>query len=174
MTDRSGLFHLLEVNWNCMNVLLYHPDPPVYPAGHHACATCFADWPRLFSNWDTADMTAPLMPTPAYDTYQSIGVKCLLNVCKERGLPVYRNGHSGPTKKQEELVEMLQACPDFSKKTICERTYVTELCQKRGHVALFGVKYHAELAHIERKWMWLKQKIRPRLNGSLRRLSDEL
>ena len=36
------------------------------------------------------------------------------------------------------------------------------------------VKYHAELAHIERFWMWLKGKIRGRLNGKLAKLKQEI
>ena len=36
------------------------------------------------------------------------------------------------------------------------------------------MKYHAELAHIERFWMWLKQKIQGRLNGKLAKLKTEL
>ena len=35
------------------------------------------------------------------------------------------------------------------------------------HVALFGVKYHAELANIERKWMHLKRRIRLDLKGEI-------
>ena len=47
---------------------------------------------------------------------------------------------------------------------------------KRGHVCLFGVKYHAELAHahIERFWMWIKQKIRPFLTGKLVNLKAQI
>ena len=38
------------------------------------------------------------------------------------------------------------------------------------------MKYHAELAHIERKWMRLKQRIRPKLDGkfgTLQRLLEQ-
>jgi hypothetical protein len=37
-----------------------------------------------------------------------------------------------------------------------------------------GVKYHAELAAIERKWMHMKQSIRGFMNGSLPHLKDQL
>jgi hypothetical protein len=40
----------------------------------------------------------------------------------------------------------------------------------QGYTALFGVKYHAELAWVERKWMFMKRNIRARLNGKMPRL----
>jgi len=61
----------------------------------------------------------------------------------------------------------LQECQDFTKQNLIERAHVTHQMRTRGHVALFGVKYHAELAWIERKWMELKRRIRRRLNGKL-------
>lgn len=93
-------------------------------------------------------------------SFQSIGRKGLVQVLKERGLYHDR-------MLQKDMVLKLQECDDFSTKSLCERAYVTEMMAARGHVALFGVKYHAELAHIERKWMRLKQKIRPRLDSKL-------
>ena len=41
-----------------------------------------------------------------------------------------------------------------------------------SYSTVFGVKYHAELAPIERKWMFLKQRIRRELNGKLCHLID--
>jgi hypothetical protein len=55
-----------------------------------------------------------------------------------------------------------------------DRAYVSEYMKKRGHVALFGVKYHAEMAWIERKWCSIKNNIRGDLNGTLPRLRDRL
>ena len=47
---------------------------------------------------------------------------------------------------------------------------VTEQTAAWGHVAVFGVKYHAELVHVKRKWMLLKRRIRPELDGKLGKL----
>jgi len=58
-------------------------------------------------------------------------------------------------------------CSDFAKKDLIERTHVTAQMEEYGYIALFGVKYHAELAHIERKWMMLKRAIRQKLDGKL-------
>ena len=41
-------------------------------------------------------------------------------------------------------------------------------------IRVFGVKYHAELAAIERKWMYLKQQIRGLLDGSIPTLRNLL
>ena len=143
------------------------------------CSSCYADWRRcLYTSWPIPPFGSPEFSSvelyPSARDWQCIGYKGLLKVLKERGFSVYKVGHSGRTKPQEELVKMLQTCPDFNPKTLHERARVTELMKERGHIAMFGVKYHAELAHIERKWMWLKQKIRPRLNGTIRRLQQEL
>ena len=143
------------------------------------CSSCYADWRRcLYTSWPIPPFGSPEFSSvelhPSARDWQCIGYKGLLKVLKERGFSVYKVGHSGRTKPQEELVKMLQTCPDFNPKTLHERARVTELMKERGHIALFGVKYHAELAHIERKWMWLKQKIRPKLDGAIRRLGQEL
>ena len=69
--------------------------------------------------------------------------------------------------KQEDQVKALMQCNDFSEKKAHERAHIYELFRARGYFALFGVKYHAELAHIERKWMYLKRFIRPYLDGKL-------
>ena len=98
---------------------------------------------------------------------QTIGRKGLKQVLWERG--ALRHG-----MVQKDMVEALQQFEDFSPKLDGARAHVTELMSARGHVALFGVKYHAELAHIERKWMRLKQLIRPKLNGKLGKLRDLL
>ena len=65
------------------------------------------------------------------------------------------------------MVKVLQECSDFEKKDLIERAHVTEQMRGYGYIALFGVKSHAELAHIERKWMALKRLIRPKLDGKL-------
>lgn len=94
--------------------------------------------------------------------FQSIGVKGLRLVLTERGLPLGRN--------QGEDVATLQRCADFAPRLAHEKAYAHELMAKEGHICLFGVKYHAELAPIERFWMWLKQKIRNYLDGTLPKL----
>ena len=93
--------------------------------------------------------------------YQAVGRKGLKQILMERG--VWRAANMG----QPELVAALQEFPDFSTKSDMDRARVTEQMAARGHVALFGVKYHAELAPIERKWMHLKRRIRPNLNGKI-------
>ena len=104
--------------------------------------------------------------------YQSIGVKGLYQVLKERGFNILRPGSNRP-KTQEELIAMLQTCPDFETKNLITRAHVTDQMKSHGYTTLLGVKYHAELAWVERKWMHVKRLIRPRLNGKLPRL-DEL
>jgi len=106
--------------------------------------------------------------TPALlKNFQSVGRKGLTIVNTERG--IFRHG-----MKQEAQVKALSACSDFSAKKQHERAYVYELYGKLGYFALFGVKYHAELAHIERKWMYLKRFIRPYLDGKLTTLDKLL
>ena len=51
---------------------------------------------------------------------------------------------------------------------------VYELYQQHGHWAFFEVKYHAELAAIERKWMHMKRSVRGFCNGNLQPLKDLL
>ena len=53
--------------------------------------------------------------------------------------------------QQKDMVAALQQFEDFSPRLDGARLYVVELMSDRGHVAHFGVKYHAELAHIESK-----------------------
>ena len=105
--------------------------------------------------------------SPNFDpSFQSIGVKGLKVVLEERGL-LQQGWH------QPEMVQALQKCSDFQKKDIdiIERAAVTAQMQSSwqsyGYIALFGVKYHAELAHVERKWMLLKRAIRSKLDGTL-------
>ena len=131
------------------------------------CGICAAEWPALVHPGTTVFTEAGLK-------WQCIGVKGLKIVCSERGLSITKP--NGKAKNQAELVATLQTCEDFAAavKAPHEKAAVTEMMKERGHVALFGVKYHAELAHVERKWMWLKQKIRPRLNGKVGRLQEEL
>ena len=93
-------------------------------------------------------------------TYKAVGRKGLKQVLIERG--AWRAG-----MVRADMVAALQEFPDFSPKAEMDRARVTEQMAARGHVALFGVKYHTELAHIERKWMHLKRRIRPDLNGKI-------
>ena len=102
----------------------------------------------------------------ADSSFQTIGVKGLKMVLAERNIP--------PGKNQSENIAALQTCEDFSPRKAHEKAHLTEMMKARGHVCLFGVKYHAELAHIERFWMWLKGKIRGRLNGKLAKLKVEI
>ena len=109
----------------------------------------------------------PSDPRTKVRGYQSIGVKGLKKVLIERDM-------LAGCKNQKEYTEKLQQCDDFAAKTLCERAYVTEMHDERGHIALFGVKYHAELAWIEEKWCWLKNKVRKNLDGTMPRLRNEL
>ena len=84
--------------------------------------------------------------------FRTIGVKGLKQVLEERNVPT-------AGKVQEELVELFQEFPDFAKRNLITRAYVTEIFKAAGHVALFGVKYHADLAHVERMWMFVKAEI---------------
>ena len=97
--------------------------------------------------------------------FQAIGQKGLKQVLIERGL--WQHG-----MKQTDMVAALQTCSDFSKLDLRARAHVTTQMAKRGHQALFGVKYHAEVAWIERKWMEIKRRIRRRLNGRLPTLKE--
>lgn len=119
------------------------------------------------ANWD-------LRGTDGFDAeYQSIGVKGLIQTNRERGFNVYQPGG----KKflvQGDLVKQLQTCDDFQCKNLITRAHVTDLMASHGYIAFFGVKYHAELAWVERKWMHVKRLIRPRLNGKLPRLKELL
>ena len=36
-----------------------------------------------------------------------------------------------------------------------------------GFLAVFGIKYHSDFAHVERKWMFMKVDIRKYLDGVL-------
>lgn len=90
--------------------------------------------------------------------FQTIGKKGLKQVLQERNVDT-------TGMNQEKLVEALQKFPDFTKRDSIDRAHVTEIFKSNGHVALFGVKYHADLAHVERFWMHLKQQIRPHLTG---------
>jgi len=109
--------------------------------------------------------------------YQSIGVKGLVQVLRERGFNVLQKNQKPGGKKvlvQGDLVALLQTCDDFQCKNLITRAHVTDLMASHGYIAFFGVKYHAELAWVERKWMHMKRLIRPRLNGKLPRLKELL
>lgn len=100
--------------------------------------------------------------------YQSVGRKGLYILMAERGV-------KNPKKiKMEELVKTLQSHSDFKPKMSAENSMVYELMQDHGHFAFFGVKYHAELAAIERKWMHMKRSVRGFMTGQLQLLKDML
>ena len=90
--------------------------------------------------------------------FQSIGEKGLRQVLEERG--VNTTGLFQPG-----LIETLQKHSDFGKRSACERAHVTTIFAKAGHRATFGVKYHSDFAHCERKWMFMKGDIRKELTG---------
>lgn len=96
-------------------------------------------------------------------SFQAVGRKGLIQVLKERNLYRLR-------MLQSEMVAVLQGCSDFSPKSLICRSHLYQMMQAGGHICLFGTKYHAELAAIERKWMWEKRCIRPKLNGKRERL----
>ena len=96
------------------------------------------------------------------------GRKGLYKLAAERGV-------SKPKKiKMDELVRILQTHKDFKPKMSAESSLVYEMYQKHGHFAFFGVKYHAELAAIERKWMHMKRAVRGFMTGQLQLLKDML
>ena len=99
-------------------------------------------------------------------TFQTIGFKGLKRGFAERGLRI--------GKTQGEIVAELEKCDDSSPKKKHEKAYAAELFTDRGHYCVFGVKCNAELAHIERVWMWLKSKIRGHLTGKLAKLQSEI
>ena len=68
-------------------------------------------------------------------SFQTIGVKGLKVVLAERGIP--------PGKNQAENIAALQTCEDFSPLKAYDKAYITQTMKERGHVCLFGVKYHA-------------------------------
>ena len=75
----------------------------------------------------------------------------------------------------KDCVAKLKEFTDFRTRTGGENSIVYDMYQKSGYAfAFFGVKYHAELASIERKWMYLKQKIRGLLDGSIPTLRNLL
>ena len=86
--------------------------------------------------------------------FQSVGQKGLWQMLRER--------HAyDPSFVIKDCVAKLKEFTDFRTRTGGENSIVYDMYQKCGYAfAFFGVKYHAELASIERKWMYLKQKIR--------------
>ena len=95
--------------------------------------------------------------------FQCIGKKGARQICIERG--IYREGWN-----LEHCVNALAKHDDFTPRSAVDKAYVTELMGSFGYVALFGVKYHAECAWIERKWMRLKELVLPHLDGTLPKL----
>lgn len=96
--------------------------------------------------------------------FQSIGTKGLKQVLTERRVDIKR-GAGGKDMVQADLIAALQAFPDFAKRNLITRAYVTEIFKAAGHIALFGVKYHCDLAPIERMWMFIKADVRRHLDG---------
>ena len=147
--------------------------PPVYRPPMAGGANSGVGLPTLVRRPYTCELRCPLCMThlarakeagiDLQQDYQAIGRKGLKQVLIERGAFQH-------WMVQKDMVHALQQFTDFSPKSDHERARVTEMMRSRGHVALFGVKYHAELAHIERKWMRLKQRIRPKLDGKLGKL----
>ena len=87
----------------------------------------------------------------------------------ERGVP-----NASRKTLMADLVATLQSHEDFKPKMTAETSMVYEMYRQRGHWAFFGVKYHAELAAIERKWMHMKRAVRGFMTGSLPVLKDLL
>ena len=90
--------------------------------------------------------------------FQNIGEKGLRAVLEERGVNT-----SGMV--QANLVEALQQHSDFAKRTASERAHVTHMWAQAGYLVVFGIKYHSDFAHCERKWMFMKGDIRKQLTG---------
>jgi hypothetical protein len=98
--------------------------------------------------------------------FQGVGRKGLWQVLKER--------HAyDPKYRMPDCVKALQVFSDFQPPAGGENSLVYDMYVKSGFAhAFFGVKYHAELASIERKWMQLKQAIRGLLDGTIPTLRD--
>jgi len=90
--------------------------------------------------------------------FQNIGHKGLRQVLEERGLNTTGLFQPG-------LIEALQNHSDFAKRTACERAHVTDIFAEAGHLVVFGIKYHSDFAHCERKWMFMKDDIRKDRTG---------
>ena len=76
------------------------------------------------------------------------------------------HGVDQPKKiKMNTLVTTLQSYDDFKPKMSAETSMVYELMESHGHFAFFEVRYHAELAAIERKWMDMKRSVRGYMTG---------
>ena len=99
--------------------------------------------------------------SPYFDpNSQSVGVEAWKAMLEERDM-LQAGWH------QPEMIAELQKCEDFESKDLIGRAHATAQMKGYGYIALFGVKYHAALAHVERKWMMLKRAIRPKLDGKL-------
>ena len=90
--------------------------------------------------------------------FQSVGEKGLRLILEERGVDT-------KGMYQPQLVPALQQHSDFAKRSACERAHVTEIWSQAGYLCVFGVKYHSDFAHCERKWMFMKANLRNELNG---------
>ena len=100
--------------------------------------------------------------------FQTIGRKGLWQMLKERH--AFKKEYKMP-----DCVKALQQFTDFQPRMGGENSIVYDMYEKTGYAkAFFGVKYNAELAAIERKWMYLKQRIRGLLDGSIPTLRDLL
>jgi len=92
--------------------------------------------------------------------FQSVGETGLRAVLEECGVDTRG-------MVQAQLVEALQKHADFAKRTASERAHVTSIFSKAGHRVLFGIKYHSDFAHCERRWMFMKGDIRKYLTGEI-------
>ena len=101
--------------------------------------------------------------------YQSVGKKGLYMFLTERSVP-----DASRKTKMDKLVAILNTHEDFKPKMTAESSMVHEMYEQHDHWAFFGVKYHAELAAIERKWMHMKRAVRGFMNGNLQNLKDLL
>ena len=151
--------HMRPTSWP-MGVI--RSDGTLVPRIYYCSSGCM-ECARDLEKFETANPTAKQRAA-----YQAVGRKGLKQMCIERGF--WR-----PGMKQADMVAALQECDDFSPKLAHERTRVCEMMKEAGHVALFGVKYHAELAWIERKSQGnLKRQIRSQLNGKMKTLEKAL
>ena len=105
--------------------------------------------------------------TPCRVAFEEHGTKAGFQTIGEKGLRAVLEERGEDTKGmfQPQLVETLQKYSDFAKRTACERAHVTEIFRLVGFLVVFGIKYHSDFAHVERKWMFMKQDIRKDLDG---------
>ena len=72
----------------------------------------------------------------------------------------------------DEALLLLSAQPDFLAQS--EKNWITEIIEKHGHIAIFGAKFHPELAAVEYFWGQMKKYLRSHCDYSLETLRTEL